>query len=192
MDLDLSLVVFGLFGVTVTHVLWSYLTPQQYHPGPFRLPLIGNLLQIPREIPWLTYKRWSKIYGEYLSIWVLRIMAEILIQISYFAGPCIHLDVVGLHVLIINDYKDAEELLCKRGTAYAERPHLVMAGDLVGFGRGLALLPYDQDGRESRKLILNTVGAKSIQSHQPLLEAETMRYLRGLRDSPERAVAHLT
>lgn len=102
------------------------------------------------------------------------------------------MDVVGLHVLILNEYKDAEELLGKRGTAYAERPHLVMAGDLVGFGRGLALLPYDKDGKESRKMILNTVGARNVPEHQTLLEKETLRYLRGVRDSPERAVAHLT
>lgn len=107
-------------------------------------------------------------------------------------GPCIHLEAAGIHILVLNDSKDAEELLSKRGPINSERPHLVMAGDLVGFGRGLALLPYDQDGREVRKMIHLTVGTKSLPSHYGLLRSETMRYLRGLRDSPEDFIGHLT
>lgn len=66
-----------------------------------------------------------------------------------------------------------------------------MASDLVGFGRGLALLPYDQDAREARKLIHQTVGAKGLSSYTPLIEAETLRYVRGLRDTPENFLDHL-
>lgn len=32
-------------------------------PGPPRRPLIGNLLDIPRQKEWQTYHKWSKIYG---------------------------------------------------------------------------------------------------------------------------------
>jgi hypothetical protein len=106
-------------------------------------------------------------------------------------GPCIHLEVVGQHVLILNEGKDAEEIFSRRGPSNSERPHLVMAGELVGFGRGLALLPYDQDARESRKLIHLTVGAKNLSTYTSLLEAETLRYLRGLRDSPGDLLNHL-
>ena len=34
-----------------------------YPPGPRPLPLIGNLLDIPKEYSWLTYTRLSKIHG---------------------------------------------------------------------------------------------------------------------------------
>lgn len=97
----------------------------------------------------------------------------------------------GQHVLILNDVKDAEELFSKRGPSNSERPHLVMAGDLVGFGRGLALLPYNQDAREARKLIHLTVGSKNLSTYTSLLEDETLRYVRGLRDSPEDLLNHL-
>ena len=66
-----------------------------------------------------------------------------------------------------------------------------MAADLVGFGRGLALLPYDQDAREARKLIHQTVGAKGLTAYTSLIETETLRYLRGLRDTPEDFLDHL-
>jgi hypothetical protein len=69
LDMDLSFVVFASLGLVITQVLWSYFTPQPYHPGPRRVPLIGNALQIPRKTPWISYKQWSKIYGEYSTMW---------------------------------------------------------------------------------------------------------------------------
>jgi hypothetical protein len=32
-------------------------------PGPKRLPILGNLLDFPTELRWLTYNKWSKEYG---------------------------------------------------------------------------------------------------------------------------------
>jgi hypothetical protein len=34
-----------------------------YPPGPRPLPLIGNLLDIPKEFSWLSYAQLSKKYG---------------------------------------------------------------------------------------------------------------------------------
>ena len=34
-----------------------------YPPGPRPLPLIGNLLDIPKEFPWLTFTRLSEEHG---------------------------------------------------------------------------------------------------------------------------------
>jgi len=185
-SIHLSLIALG---VVLLVVAWSYFPKPKYHPGPTPLPLIGNLLQIPRETPWVTYKEWSEQYGESLHSSVLQ--SPLSFTKSPQPGPCIHLEVVGKHVLVLNEGKDAEELFSKRGLSNSERPHLVMAGELVGFGRGLALLPYDEDAREARKLIHLTVGAKNLTTYTTLLEAETMRYLRGLRDTPENFLNHL-
>jgi hypothetical protein len=32
-------------------------------PGPKKLPLIGNLLDKPKEYQWLDYQRWAKAYS---------------------------------------------------------------------------------------------------------------------------------
>ena len=37
-------------------------------PGPRPLPIIGNLLDIPRESSWLAYAEFSKTYGEVFSL----------------------------------------------------------------------------------------------------------------------------
>ena len=34
-------------------------------PGPKRLPLLGNLLDMPTEQEWLTFAEWGKKYGVY-------------------------------------------------------------------------------------------------------------------------------
>jgi hypothetical protein len=39
-----------------------------YPPGPPSLPIIGNLLDIPREFSWLAYTRFSKKHGTSLLL----------------------------------------------------------------------------------------------------------------------------
>ena len=38
-----------------------------YPPGPPPLPIIGNLLEIPKDSSWLAYTQFSKKYGTLLS-----------------------------------------------------------------------------------------------------------------------------
>jgi hypothetical protein len=32
-------------------------------PGPPQAPVVGNLLQVPKEQPWLKYAEWAERYG---------------------------------------------------------------------------------------------------------------------------------
>lgn len=39
-----------------------------YPPGPSRLPIIGNLRDLPSQQEWVTYANWSRKYGTGLSV----------------------------------------------------------------------------------------------------------------------------
>ena len=39
-----------------------------YPPGPRPLPILGNLLDIPKDFSWLAYTRFSKTYGKGASL----------------------------------------------------------------------------------------------------------------------------
>ncbi len=34
-----------------------------FPPGPKRLPVVGNLFDMPAGAEWITYERWGKLYG---------------------------------------------------------------------------------------------------------------------------------
>ncbi|KAI0288410.1 hypothetical protein BC826DRAFT_691226 [Russula brevipes] len=70
-----------------------------YPPGPRPLPIIGNLLDIPKEFSWLAYTEFSKKHGDILSFHVL-----------------------GQVIIVLNTAKAAKDLLERRGDIYADRP----------------------------------------------------------------------
>jgi hypothetical protein len=40
-----------------------------YPPGPPSWPIIGNLLDVPKDIPWSAYADMSKKYGRRVILW---------------------------------------------------------------------------------------------------------------------------
>jgi hypothetical protein len=52
--------------VVVAVTVWtavSYLRNRHAAPGPRRLPLLGNVLQMPLQMPWVQFTKWSQQYG---------------------------------------------------------------------------------------------------------------------------------
>ena len=56
--------VLGTLGVFV--VYWRNAQRRHLPPGPKKLPFIGNLLSMPRELEWETFAKWGKEYSLYL------------------------------------------------------------------------------------------------------------------------------
>jgi hypothetical protein len=98
-------VVSSVIGVLVLSYLFFRRSNGRSFPGPIGLPIIGNALQIPAKDQWLTYAAWSKKWGS-------------LVKLKMF----------GKHILVVNDVKDAVELLVNRSKIYSGRPRRYATG----------------------------------------------------------------
>src|SRR5258708_7821028 len=59
----------------------SFIRKKNLPPGPRRLPIIGNVHQLPVQSPWVTFGEWSKSYGNYTlsaSVYALTVLQAIL------------------------------------------------------------------------------------------------------------------
>jgi hypothetical protein len=76
-------------------------------PGPRPLPIIGNLLDIPREKEWLTYRSWNEKYGDIVFI-----------------------EALGQKIVILGSATVVNDLMEKRSTVYSDRPGAFMLNNL--------------------------------------------------------------
>ncbi|KAG2141325.1 cytochrome P450 [Suillus clintonianus] len=143
--------------------------PAPYPPGPRGLPLIGNIQDMPRIKPWLTFTEWGKKYG-----------------------PISHVEILGQHIIVLNSVKSAMDMLDKKGTVYSDRPVLPMGGELCGWKHSLGLLPYGDHFRQYRKNIHHIMGNRAaLDVYHPVEEIETHRFLKRVFAKPEKLQDHV-
>ncbi|KDQ14673.1 hypothetical protein BOTBODRAFT_159106 [Botryobasidium botryosum FD-172 SS1] len=139
-----------------------------YPPGPVPEFLIGNARQIPAHSSWLQYTEWKKTIGD-----------------------IVHLEALGNHIVVLNTYKTARDLLDLRSSAYADRPTSWMIGELMGWARVASSCPYNETWRRYRKLMHTIIHKGAIQKYHPWLERDARVCLSQLLESPERFLEHV-
>ncbi|KAG2116847.1 cytochrome P450 [Suillus clintonianus] len=160
-----------LAGVAVYLVKQVFIkkNPVSYPPGPPGWPLVGNVTDMPRIKPWLTFTEWGKKYGD----------------IS-------HVEVLGQHIIVLNSVKTGMEMLDKKSNMYSDRPVLPMCGELVGWNLSLGLLPYGDRFRWYRKNIHRIIGSRAAMDvYNPIEEIETHRFLKCVLTKPDQLQAHV-
>ncbi|KAK7045037.1 cytochrome P450 [Favolaschia claudopus] len=142
--------------------------PRHHPPGPRPLPLIGNLLQMPKDHDWKVFGKWSKIFGD-----------------------CVYVRVLGQPIVILDSLTAAHELLGQRSAIYSSRPRLVMAGELTGFAQGLALMPYSPRFQSLRRLLHRELTANMLQKYWRLHEDESLILMNKVLQDPTRLLEYI-
>ncbi|KAJ8081501.1 hypothetical protein PM082_007346 [Marasmius tenuissimus] len=140
---------------------------KKYFPGPRGLPLLGNLGQIPMAHRWRHFEKLSKIYG-----------------------PTFRLSLAGTEVLVLNDPKDAEELLGRRSHNYSSRPPLVYLGKYQSQNKRLVILPYGNDLKRQRAAFSQMVQPRTVGGYEEIQEVEATKLLHGIMTDSEHATHH--
>ncbi|QRV84775.1 cytochrome P450 family protein [Ceratobasidium sp. AG-Ba] len=157
---------------SISILLGTKVTPVKstFTPGPPRWPIIGSALSLPRsEQNWKSFARWGQ----------------------EFKSDVIYLPVMGDNLVILNSYEATTELFERRSALYSGRPRFVMARELVGWNQVTGLLSYGHDFRRTRRLLHDGLGPKSIQTWQPRLEREALKFIQRLLSTPEDFIAHI-
>ncbi|KAJ7035208.1 cytochrome P450 [Mycena alexandri] len=131
-------------------------------PGPRPVPILGNVLDLQAKELWLVAEKWAKKFG----------------------------DVAYLHVAGQGLVFATMDLLDKKGSIYGDKPTLVMAGELCGCDNMVAFTRYGDTSRRQRKLINQAFGVQVIPAYHPLIEAETLSFIRSLVADPSNYIAH--
>ncbi|SJL18346.1 related to cytochrome P450 CYP2 subfamily [Armillaria ostoyae] len=138
-------------------------------PGPKRLPLIGNLWNVPRaaDYPWRTYAKWATTYGDIF-----------------------YLDIPGNPTVVINSAQAAADLLEKRSGNYSDRPDFTMM-KLAGWDINFGFMRYCDQWRTHRRMFHQYFQPRAVPAHYPVQLKATSVLLKQLLESPDAFVHHI-
>ncbi|KAJ7142216.1 cytochrome P450 [Mycena epipterygia] len=138
-------------------------------PGPTKMPIVGNLFDLPPASEWEMYKNWSRQYE----------------------SDIIQLDLAGKSVIILSSLKATEDLLEKRSSIYSDRPTSPMLVDLMEWTWLLPLMPYGDTWRAQRRLFSQGFNVTAARNFRPKELAATHGLLRRLAHTPGAFRDHL-
>ncbi|KAH9174424.1 cytochrome P450 [Lactarius sanguifluus] len=131
-----------------------------YPPGPKPWPIIGNLLDSPKQSPWVAYAEMSKQHGDIL-----------------------YLQVFGQSVVVLCSPSVVKDLFEKRGDIYSDRPSWPIAG-IIGVEWLIPFTQFGEQWREKRKMADRTLRPGALSLYHQRIEENTHAFLGRLLAAP--------
>ncbi|KAF7336336.1 Cytochrome P450 [Mycena venus] len=137
-------------------------------PGPKKLPLIGNLLDIPRDHQWEAYHRWSKELN----------------------SDIIHVDAAGTSIIVLSSMEAIRDLFEQRSSLYSDRLRLPMICELMGWDFAFPFMNYGDEWRLGRKLFHAAFNRSAATQFHPQETAAVHELLRRSLQNPHEIMRH--
>ncbi|KAG6907101.1 hypothetical protein DXG01_010514 [Tephrocybe rancida] len=153
-------------------------------PGPKPIFFLGNLFDVPTDAAWKVYAEWGKQYGE-------RAQNDCLITVDDYQGDIIYFSVMQKSIIVINSATVAHDLLDKRSAIYSCRPHVPMAGDVIGWNWALPLVPYGEKFRRHRKYLSQYFAKQCLPNYYDIQTKEARRLINDLLEDPDNFRQHI-
>ncbi|CAA7261117.1 unnamed protein product [Cyclocybe aegerita] len=132
-------------------------------PGPKGLPLIGNLLDLPKESQWETYHKWCKD----------------------FDTDILYLNFAGTDVIVLDSSEAANELLERRSSIYSGRARFLMLNELMGWDFSFGFMEYGEQWRKRRRAMHLEFHPTAAAQFKPHSLRAARNLLNRILDNPE-------
>ncbi|KAF4964446.1 hypothetical protein FSARC_7632 [Fusarium sarcochroum] len=157
---------YGIVWVVVDYIRVLRLR-QRLPPGPFPLPLFGNIFHIPSSEQWKKFEEWSlKYQNPIIAIW---------------DGHT--------PVIICNDAWSMSNLCDKRANIYSSRAVKTLTGKVFGLNKfNQAGLAYGDQWRLHRRLTHSAANAQVVQTHRTMQANEAKLLINECLNDPSKFV----
>ncbi|KDR82762.1 hypothetical protein GALMADRAFT_238276 [Galerina marginata CBS 339.88] len=168
---SLQLLAAILLASGIFALCWSYFQLEApslpYPPGPpGKGFLSGNMSDIPTTKSWEIYAEWGKKYGE-----------------------IVHLRIYSQHMVVLNSFEVAKDLLEKRSSVYSDRPQFSMI-KLMNWDFNMGLKPYGDEWRIHRRLLQQSLRPLASLTYRSIQTRKVNDMLYGILTNPEDLSEH--
>jgi len=134
-----------LFGLIIVFAIRYIRSPwRKVPPGPRRLPIIGNALQLANK-SWLFSRDCKERFGDIM-----------------------YLNAAGQPTVVLNSLKASFDLLERRANNYSDRPRFIMAQEILGNGLLFTLMRYGERWRRLRRAAHEALTKTALQSYHAI------------------------
>ncbi|TXG67686.1 hypothetical protein EZV62_008961 [Acer yangbiense] len=148
--------IFTFMAIKIVHRKKTKSSSTKMPPGPWRLPLIGNMHQLVGSLPHHRLRDLAKKYG-----------------------PLMHLQLGESSIIVVSSAEIAEEVLKTHGVIFANRPFLVSTRVISYNYTDIGFAPYGKYWRILRKICtVELLTANRVQSFRSIREEETSNVIK--------------